>query len=117
MKSIKQKSNLFASVAPIHVRSSRMKAPLLQDLRLKYGIPSARVRKGDSAKIMRGEYKGVEGKITGIFPESGRVTVEGVSKEKVAGGNAPVQIHASNIALTALDLGDPWRKKKINESD
>ena len=82
-------------------------------IKSKHGINSARIRKGDSVKIMRGEYKGVEGKVTGVFLNSGKITIEGVTREKIAGGTTSVQVHSSNVSITNLDLGDPLRKKRI----
>ena len=39
--------------------------------------------------------------------------MEGVNREKLAGGNAPVPIRASNVVVTALNLDDARRKKKM----
>lgn len=99
--------------APKHVRSSLIGATLSHELREKYGIRSIRVRKDDSVKVLRGEYAGVEGKVTKIFTGSGRITIEGVTREKIAGGTVPVKIHSSNVMVTNLNLGDEWRKKKL----
>jgi len=88
-------------------------ATLSHELREKYGIRSIRVRKGDSVKVLRGEYAGVEGKVTRVFTREGRVTVEGVTHEKIAGGTVPVKIHASKVMVMKLDLSDEWRKKRL----
>lgn len=72
-----------------------------------------RVRKGDTVKVMKGEYKGVEGKVTGLDLESGRVIIEGVTREKIAGGTVPVKIHASKVIVVGLNLDDKWRKEKL----
>lgn len=110
-KPTKMRKLLFTR--PIHRMSSSLRASLFSDLKSKHAINSARIRKGDSVKIMRGEYKGVEGKVTEVFLNSGKITIEGVTREKIAGGTSPVQIHSSNVSITSLDLGDPLRKKRI----
>jgi large subunit ribosomal protein L24 len=99
--------------APNHIRSKFLSAPLSPELREKYGRRSVRVRVGDSVKILRGEFSGVEGKVTAVYPDEGRLAVEGVTREKIAGGTVPVKIHASKVMVTSLDLGDKWRKARI----
>ncbi len=99
--------------APNHVKSSRVGATLAPDLREKYGVRSVRVRKNDAVRVLRGEYRGVEGKIIKVIIKSGRVNVEGVTREKIAGGNVPIAIHASNVRVTNLSTEDKWRKKKL----
>ena len=86
---------------------------LSAELRGKHGKRSVRPRVGDSVKIVRGEFKGIEGKITRVDSFSGVVNVEGVTHEKLKGGTAPVPIHSSNVLVTALTLEDKQRKHKL----
>lgn len=101
--------------APNHVKSSMVGAALSSELREKYGVRSVRVRKDDSVKVLRGEYKGVEGKVTKVFTESGRINIEGVTREKIAGGTVPIKIHASKVMVASLNLDDRRRKKKLEK--
>lgn len=96
--------------APVHRKSRNVGANLSPDLRGQYGVRSIRVIKGDSVKVMRGEYKGIEGKVNSVYTESGRLEIEGIKKEKVRGGNFPVLIHASKVMMVSLKLDDKWRK-------
>jgi large subunit ribosomal protein L24 len=91
----------------------KLGSALSKELRNKYKRRSIRPREGDSVRILRGEYKNVEGKITGVIPKEGKVNVEGVTKEKQKGGTAPVPIHMSNVVLTNLSLDDKQRKAKL----
>lgn len=86
---------------------------LSDELREKYQRRTARPRVGDSVKILRGEFKNIEGKVTKVLPEDGLLNVEGVNREKLAGGNAPVPVYASNVVITSLNLDDSLRKKKM----
>jgi len=95
---------------PLHKRSKLLSAHLIESLREKYGIKSLRVRKGDSVRIMRGEYKGIEGKVTAVYPKSQRIAVEGVTREKASGDTVPIKIHASKVMITSLNLDDPFRR-------
>ena len=87
-------------------------AQLSTELRERHGRRSVRPRVGDSVRILRGEFKGVEGKVTKVDP-TGRVRVEGVTREKQKGGTAPVPIHSSNLLITSLVLDDKQRKNKV----
>ena len=64
-------------------------------------------------RIVRGEFKDIEGKVTQVDPKSGVVNVEGVNREKLKGGNAPVPIRSSNLVVTSLALEDKLRKSKL----
>jgi large subunit ribosomal protein L24 len=92
------------------------RAMLSGDLKAKYTTNSIRVRPGDSVKLVRGEYAGVEGKIQKVFPSEGRVTVEGVTREKIAGGTTPLRIHTSNLVVTGINLEDKLRRQKLEGS-
>jgi large subunit ribosomal protein L24 len=86
---------------------------LSKDLREKYKRKTVRPREGDSVRIVRGEFKGIEGKVTKVVPKDGTLNVEGVTKEKQKGGTSPVPIHSSNVVLTSLILSDTTRKNKV----
>lgn len=91
-------------------------SPLSEDLREKYRRRSTRPRVGDSVRIVRGEFKDIEGKITKVDHASGTVNVEGVTREKLKGGTSAVPIHSSNVVLTGLTMEDKARKKKLEVS-
>ncbi|MEM1985187.1 MAG: 50S ribosomal protein L24 [Nitrososphaeria archaeon] len=99
--------------APWHIKNKMLNARLSDELRSKYGVKTVRVRKGDSVKIVRGEFAGVEGKVTSVDFKTGRITVEGVFRENIRGEQVPVKIHASKIIITSLNLEDKLRKEKI----
>lgn len=99
---------------PVREKSLKLvRATLSDDLKSKYGRNSVRVRIGDSVKLVRGEYSGVEGKIQHLFPSEGRLTLEGVTREKIKGGTSEVRIHASNVIVTGLNLEDKFRRTKL----
>ena len=90
---------------------------LSDELRERYRRRSARPVAGDSVKIVRGEFKDIEGKVTKVLAKDGRINVEGVNREKLAGGNAPVPVDSSNVVITSLNLGDKLRKQKLEASE
>lgn len=99
--------------APWHIKNKMLNARLSDELRSKYGFKTVRVRKGDSVKIVRGEFTGVEGKVTSVDLKTGRIAIEGVFRENIRGEQVPVKIHASKIIITSLNLEDKLRKEKL----
>lgn len=88
---------------------------LSDDLRQKYKKKAVRLREGDSVKIVKGEFKGIEGKVTKVDGKHGTATIEGVTREKIAGGTVPVHVRASNLMIANLNLEDKARKDKLGE--
>ena len=99
--------------APHHYRSKQLGSMLSKELQEKYHKPSARVVEGDNVKVMRGEFKGIEGKVTQVSPERHGVAIEGIKREKLKGGNVDLYIHPSNLMITGLNLEDKWRQNRL----
>jgi large subunit ribosomal protein L24 len=99
--------------ASMQTASKQLSCSLSKDLRKKYGKRSARIIEGDTVKIVRGEFSGVDGKVTKISIADRGVNVEGVKKEKLKGDKFDVYVHTTNIILTSLDTGDKWRINKL----
>jgi large subunit ribosomal protein L24 len=108
-KPTKQRKMLYQ--APDHIRYRHFAAPLSPELRASHGVKTLPVRSGDSVRIMRGDRKGFEGKITRVDRRKYRVYVEGLTREKVDGTTIFVPIHPSKVMITRLSLDDKWRKK------
>jgi large subunit ribosomal protein L24 len=68
------------------------------------------VRKGDTVRILRGDNKGFEGKVSRIDRKAFRIYVEGLTREKVDGTNIFLPIHPSKVQIRNLNLDDKWRK-------
>ena len=103
--------------ATFQTRSKQLGSQLSKDLQKKYNKKSVRAVEGDSITILRGEFKGVSGKITKISKEKTSVTVEGVKKEKTKGDKFDVYIHTSNVVVTSLNTSDKWRISKLEGKD
>jgi len=103
--------------ATLQTRSKQMGSSLSKDLQKKYGKKSARAIEGDSVKIVRGEFKGVDGKISKISTQKTSVAIEGVKKEKTKGDKFDVYIHTSNLVITSLNTSDKWRMAKLEGKD
>ena len=93
--------------------SAQLSATLSKDLRKKYHKRSARVVEGDTVKVIRGEFDGVDGKVTKISLANNGINIEGVKKDKIKGDKFDVFIHTTNIVITGLNGDDKWRMNKL----
>jgi len=99
----------------VRVRNKSLSSTLSKDLKEKHSYDHVTLRKGDTVKIMRGDFKGIEGKVSKTFSKSGRITVEGVTREKLKGGTVPVKVNASKVMVTSLNLDDKLRRKALED--
>jgi len=110
-KPTKQRKMLFQ--APDHIRHKHFAAPLSPELRASRGVRAIPVRSGDAVRIMRGDHKGFDGKVTRIDRKKYRIYVEGLTREKVDGTTISVPVHPSKVMITNLNLEDKWRKQVL----
>ncbi len=89
-------------------------ASLSKELKEKHSVKSVRPVKGDGVRIVRGGFKGIEGKVTGVDTRLGKLFVEGVTREKIAGGKtSPFPVDSSKVIVTSLNLEDKVRRSRI----
>jgi large subunit ribosomal protein L24 len=103
--------------ATYKTKSKQLGSALSKELHKKYGKRSVRVVEGDSVTILRGEFKGVDGKIAKVSTQKSSVAIEGVKKEKTKGDKFDVYIHTSNLVVTSLNTEDKWRIAKLEGKD
>ena len=94
-------------------RSKQLGSHLSKDLQKKYGKRSIRITLGDTVKVIRGEYRGIDGKVSKIEVAGSNIAIEGIKKEKSRGEKFDIFIPASNVIVTGLNLDDHWRKTKL----
>ena len=107
----KQRKMLFN--APAHIRYKHFSAPLSPSLKASHNVGSLPVRTGDTVRVMRGDRKGLEGKVTSVNRKKYRIFVEGITREKVDGTTTFVPIHPSKVMITSLNLDDKWRRESL----
>lgn len=102
---------------PAHKKRARIASHLDEPLLLKYNTRSTTLRKGDTVRIMRGEFAGTTGKVLEINTRKGKVTVDGVTVSKAKATQVARFIDPSNLVITKLDLTDPLRREKLGASE
>ena len=102
--------------APWHRRRKLMSAHLSEEYleERKRKLPRAvPVRKGDVVRVLRGEYRGREGKVAAVDYRSLRITIEGLTYAKSDKTQVAKPIHPSNVIIKKLDETDPLRLKRF----
>ncbi len=107
----KQRKKLYN--LPLHKRRKQLSARLSKELQEKYKKRSFPVVKGDKVKVMRGKFKGKEGKVIKVDLINFTLNIEGITTAKQKGDEIFVPIKASNVRITELNMNDQKRKKAL----
>ncbi|CAN6483657.1 unnamed protein product [Victoria cruziana] len=67
-------------------------------------VRSVPVRKDDEVQVVRGTFKGREGKIVQVYRRKWVIHIERITREKVNGNTVNVGIHPSKVMVTKLKL-------------
>ncbi|RPD66080.1 ribosomal protein L24 [Lentinus tigrinus ALCF2SS1-7] len=116
VSSSRRKSRKAHFAAPSSVRRKIMSSSLAKELRGKYNTRSLPVRKDDEVRIVRGKYKGREGKVTQVYRKKWVIHVERVQRDKSNGATVPIGIHPSNVVITNIKL-DKDRRAILERKD
>jgi len=108
-----RKQRKYLANAPLHLRHKMISGNLSKELRKKYARRSFPIHKGDKVKVMRGKFKGKEGKINNINLKKLRMSIEGIQKQKKDGTKINVYFHPSKLQILELVLEDKKRIKAI----
>ncbi|MDD5133384.1 MAG: 50S ribosomal protein L24 [Candidatus Nanoarchaeia archaeon] len=117
-KSSKQprKQRKYRYNAPLHIKGKFLNVHLSKDLKKKYNKRSIRIRKGDTVKVMKGQFKKISGKIVNVNLRKCKVTIENVQHIRRDGTKSYYPIYPSNLMITSLNLDDKKRKIKLEQN-
>lgn len=104
-----RRQRAFVRFAPAHVKSSLLGSHVAKALRAKVKVRSLRVRKGDTVKVMRGQYAGKSGKVSRVDVKNMRVFIEGVEFMKSDGSKSFYPVHPSKLLITDIEGKDKRR--------
>ena len=116
-KSSKQprKQRKYLANAPLHARNKMMSCNLSKELRQKHGMRNITLRKGDTVKILRGQFKSKGGKVERVSTKHSKAYVTGIELIKKDGSKALLPITVSNLQITELNTDDKKRIKVKKE--
>jgi large subunit ribosomal protein L24 len=92
-----RKQRKYRFNAPIHIKSKFFNSHLSKDLRKKYGKRAVRVVTGDRVKILRGQFKNIEGKVERINTRKTKIYVTKAEMSKKDGSKTFYPIDPSNV--------------------
>ncbi len=101
--------------APLHVRQGFAHAHLTKELKTKLSIKrrSAQIRRGDTVKVVAGDFSGKTGKVNKVSLRSSKAFIEGLTRKNAKGKELMIPIPISKLYITDLDLSDKFRKEKL----
>ena len=74
------------------------------------------IRKDDEVTVVRGNYKGREGKVVQVYRKKWVIHIERITREKASGATVQVGIHPSKCVVTKLKL-DKDRKQILERKN
>ena len=104
-----RKQRKYLANAPLHKRRNFLSVNLAKTLREKQNTRNVVLRTGDKVKVMRGKFKGKEGKVTKIMTKLSKIYIEGIQTTKQDGSKVNVPLRASNLQIIELNLDDKQR--------
>ncbi len=107
-----KKQRKYVAKAPLHRKRKLLSVNLSKELREKHNTRNIEIRKDDKVKIMRGKYKGKEGKIILVKTKLLKIYIEGIQTKKQDGSKVNVPLRASNLQIVELYLDDKKRMSK-----
>jgi large subunit ribosomal protein L24 len=108
----KQRRNVYTS--PIHAHKKYLRCRLDEFLSEEYGLRSLKVKKGDLVRVMRGQFRDTEGKVTKVDYRTMRVFLDNATTTKADGKETHIPMHPSNLLLVKLEMNDE-RKEIIQK--
>jgi len=116
LSSSRRKARKAHFAAPSSIRRKIMSAPLSKDLRGKHNTRSLPIRKDDEVRIVRGTYKGREGKVTQVYRKKWVIHVDRVQRDKSNGATAPIGVNPSKVVIINIKL-DKDRRAILDRKD
>ena len=108
-----RKQRKYRYNAPLHIKNKFTSSHLSKELREKHKTRNITLRKGDSVKVLRGQFKGKTGKVDKIDVKKTKVYITGVEVAKTDGTKAFFPFNPSNLMITELNLSDKKRAKSL----
>src|SRR5437870_12342512 len=86
-----------------------LSARLSDDLTARHKVRRIPLRTRDTVRIMRGEFADLVGKVEKAEYSTGRIFVEGMTREKPAADSSKLPVDSSKVLITNLTLSHTWR--------
>lgn len=108
-----RKQRKYRHNAPKHIKTNFVSVNLSKELREKHGTRNFKLRKDDKVKVLRGNFKGKEGKVEEVNYKTMKVYITKMEITKKEGSKVRVPFNASNLQIIEFNLDDKVRKAKL----
>ena len=114
-KSSKQprKQRKYRYNASLHIRRKMVSSVLSKELRKRAGKRSMPVRKGDTVQVMRGDFKGVTGKVEKVSLKKLKIYIDAVKAKKTNGQEVMRPVDPSNVMI--ISVAEEEKRLKVSE--
>eukprot|EP00013_Stygamoeba_regulata_P026557 CAMPEP_0177645640 /NCGR_PEP_ID=MMETSP0447-20121125/9355_1 /TAXON_ID=0 /ORGANISM="Stygamoeba regulata, Strain BSH-02190019" /LENGTH=149 /DNA_ID=CAMNT_0019148133 /DNA_START=54 /DNA_END=503 /DNA_ORIENTATION=+ len=112
VSSSRRKSRKAHFSAPSSERRKLMSVSLSKELRTKYNVRSVPIRRDDEVTVVRGQFKGREGKVIAVYRKRWVIHVEKCTRDKANGATVNVGVQPSNCVVQKLKI-DKDRKAML----
>ncbi len=109
----KRKQRKYLFKAPLHIKHKMLSSGLSKDLKKEFGFRSIPVRKGDTVKLISGQFKHKSGKIIRVSLSKLKVYIDGIGIKRADGTLSLYPVNPSNLVIEKLDTNDKKRMEKI----
>jgi len=109
------KQRKYKANAPMHLKAKLVSVNLAKALREKVGKRNVQIKKDDKVKVMRGKFKGTQGKVLSVSVKYAKVYVEGVQVTKMDNSKANVPLKPSNLQIIEMAERGNKKSKKVSE--
>lgn len=110
------KQRKYRMNSPLHARRSLLAAPLAPDLKARYGRRNLTVREGDTVRIMKGEFRGMTGKISSVDVKKETVHVDSAGRVRKDGTKSFFPLRPSSLMLMEISVEDKKRAFSVGKS-
>ena len=110
-----RKQRKFVYNAPLHISRKMISVHFTKDLRQKYKKRNFPVRKGDTVKIITGQFKGKTGKVEKVSLRYRKIFVDNAHIIKKDGAKKYYPMEPSNLMILELNLEDKLRKEALEK--
>ena len=87
---------------------------LTNELKQKHGMRNIVVRMGDKVKVIKGDFKGKEGKVTQVSLKKTLVYIEGIERQRRDGTKSLLGVPPANMTIIELTTED---KRRLPQQD
>jgi len=95
----RRKQRKYRENAPLHLRHKFMSVNLSKEIRKRHGKRNLAIKKGDTVRVMKGQFRGKKGKVGNVDLKKLRISIEGIQRQKKDGTKVNVYFRASNVQI------------------